>query len=116
MPAYRSVRCVLIIFIISGLGACQRDTGDITAPPPQNRSFADAIYHNGEIYTVDDDTPWAEALAVKDGKFMVVGSNETVSGMQGRWQQWGRTGPFPLSGIIIPSRPWLMPLSAANRV
>ena len=83
MPVYRSVRCVLIILIIAVLGACQQDTGDIAAPPPENRSFADAIYRNGKIYTVDDGAPWAEALAVKDGKFMAVGRNETVSGMQG---------------------------------
>jgi predicted amidohydrolase YtcJ len=29
---------------------------------------------NGRIYTVNEDQPWAEAVAVKDGKFFIVGS------------------------------------------
>ena len=37
------------------------------------RDAADTVYLNGRIYTVDDDQPWAEALAVKDGRLLAVG-------------------------------------------
>jgi predicted amidohydrolase YtcJ len=39
---------------------------------------ADVIYHGGEIVTVDDKNPTAEALAVKDGKIVAVGKKGDV--------------------------------------
>jgi len=44
---------------------------------------ADTVYTNGKIYTVNPDQPWAEALAIKDGKFMVVGSAADVEAVTG---------------------------------
>jgi len=44
---------------------------------------ADVIYKNGKIYTVDENQPWAEAVAIKDGKFFKVGSNDDVEGLAG---------------------------------
>ena len=35
------------------------------------------------IYTVDEAHPWAEAVAIKDGKFLVVGSNADVEALAG---------------------------------
>ncbi|MBR0988037.1 amidohydrolase [Bradyrhizobium liaoningense] len=45
------------------------DTADVPPPP------ADTVFLNGRIYTVDADHPWAEAVAIKDGKFTFVGSD-----------------------------------------
>jgi len=39
---------------------------------------ADAVYLNGAIYTVDSSNPWSEAVAIRDGRFIHVGSNEAV--------------------------------------
>jgi predicted amidohydrolase YtcJ len=39
---------------------------------------ADTVYTNGSIYTVDEAQPWVEAVAIKDGKFLKVGTNEAV--------------------------------------
>jgi len=39
---------------------------------------ADLVLHNAQIYTVDEDQPEAEALAVRDGRLLMVGSNEDV--------------------------------------
>jgi predicted amidohydrolase YtcJ len=36
---------------------------------------ADAVYLNGAIYTVDASNPWVEAVAIRDGIFVYVGSN-----------------------------------------
>lgn len=39
---------------------------------------ADLVVRNGTIWTVDDDNPRAEAIAVTDGRFIYVGSNAGV--------------------------------------
>ena len=38
------------------------------------KETADTIYTNGKIYTVNEAQPWAEAVAIKDGKFIKVGT------------------------------------------
>ena len=40
--------------------------------------IADTIYHNGAIITINDDQPRAEAVAVKDGKILAVGTKGEV--------------------------------------
>ena len=42
------------------------------------KSPVDLIVHNANIYTVDDDFSKAQAFAVKDGKFVAVGDEETI--------------------------------------
>jgi len=44
---------------------------------------ADTVYTNGRIYTVNEAQPWVEAAAIKDGKFLVVGSNADVEAVTG---------------------------------
>ena len=44
----------------------------------EQNSAADLIIHNGKIVTVDNDFSIAEAAAVKDGKFMQVGTEDSV--------------------------------------
>ncbi|MGI9524193.1 MAG: amidohydrolase [Hyphomicrobiaceae bacterium] len=44
---------------------------------------ADTVYTNGKIYTVNEKYPWAEAVAVKDGKFIVVGSAANAKAVTG---------------------------------
>ena len=44
---------------------------------------ADTIYTNGKIYTVNEAQPWVEAAAIKDGKFIKVGSTAEVEALQG---------------------------------
>lgn len=44
---------------------------------------ADTVYINGKIHTVNAAQPWAEAVAIKDGKFLVVGSNAEVEAVTG---------------------------------
>ena len=39
---------------------------------------ADSVYTNGKIYTVNKNQPWAEAVAIKDGKFIAVGSSAAI--------------------------------------
>jgi predicted amidohydrolase YtcJ len=44
---------------------------------------ADTVYTNGRIYTVNEAQSWAEAVAIKDGRFLVVGSNADVEAVTG---------------------------------
>jgi predicted amidohydrolase YtcJ len=48
------------------------------------QSTADTVYTNGKIYTVNEKQPWAEAVAIKDGKFVKVGSNADVKANTGK--------------------------------
>ena len=45
--------------------------------------FADTIFINGGIYTVDAKRSWAEAAAVRDGRIVAVGRNEEVLPLKG---------------------------------
>ncbi len=40
---------------------------------------ADSVYLNGKIYTVNDRQAWAEAVAIKDGKFIYVGDSKSAT-------------------------------------
>ena len=44
--------------------------------PPM--AVADRVLRNGAIYTVNDAQPWVEAVAIADGRFVAVGSDEEI--------------------------------------
>ncbi|MCG8581481.1 MAG: amidohydrolase, partial [Bacteroidales bacterium] len=46
--------------------------------------IADTIYLDGKIYTVNSEQKWAEAFAVKDGRFIKVGTNIEVQKLKGK--------------------------------
>ena len=58
-----------VFFIIS---TCTR------AESTQTVASNDVIYHNAVIYTVNPLRPWAESIAVRNGKIVAVGSNEEI--------------------------------------
>ena len=45
---------------------------------------ADLVVRNARVYTLEPGTPRAEAFAVRDGRFIAVGSNDAVSTLAGR--------------------------------
>lgn len=45
---------------------------------------ADVIYTNAEIYTLDPERPWANAVAIQDDKIISVGSGEDVKKFVGK--------------------------------
>lgn len=47
-------------------------------------SIANLIVIRAKIYTVNPSQPWAEAVAIKDGKFIAVGTNEEVMRYAGK--------------------------------
>ena len=62
---------------------------------------ADTVYTNGKIYTVNEAQPWAEAVAIKEGKFLVVGANSDVESMTGdATEVVNLGGRFVMPGIV----------------
>jgi predicted amidohydrolase YtcJ len=62
-----------------GIGAMALVAGVACTPAgPKPEQMADAIFTNGDIVTVDDARPSAEALAVKDGKILALGTRAEV--------------------------------------
>ena len=46
-------------------------------------AVADAIYVNARIYTVNSDQPWADAVAIRDGRFVHVGDRAGAEAYRG---------------------------------
>jgi predicted amidohydrolase YtcJ len=55
-----------------------------SAPAKAKDVKADVVYRNGFVYTVDSIRSRAQAFAVKDGKFIAVGSNEDMKAVTGK--------------------------------
>lgn len=62
---------------------------------------ADVVYTNGKIYTVNETQPWAEAVAIKDSRFVVVGSNDDIAAVTGAGTETvDLNGQFVMPGLI----------------
>lgn len=58
-------------------------TGFLLIVPAHAQEIADKIYLGGAIVTIDDAAPTADAVAIRDGRILAVGSVETVTAHQG---------------------------------
>ncbi|HIB02513.1 MAG TPA: hypothetical protein EYO21_01645, partial [Candidatus Marinimicrobia bacterium] len=58
---------------------------------------ADLVLKNGTMWTVDKSNPTAEAVAVKNGKFIYVGSDQDV----GKHVREGATEVIDLQGLFV---------------
>ena len=47
------------------------------------RLFAESVYKNANVITVDPQNPRAQAVAIRDGKFVGIGSNDDIEGLIG---------------------------------
>jgi predicted amidohydrolase YtcJ len=81
-----------LLFLISFsivLSNCSPSSDDPVSEPAAKATvteaavLADVVYTNGKIYTVNEAQPWAEAVAIRDGKYMVVGSVGEVEAVTG---------------------------------
>jgi len=68
----------------------------VLASPALAADPADAIYHGGDVVTIDDKNPTAEAVAVKGGKIIAVGKKEDVLKLKGE-----KTTLIDLSGRCL---------------
>ena len=77
----------------------------------QPTEFADTVYTNGNIYTVNEAQPWAEAVAVKDGKLIFVGAAADAEGVTGESTSVvDLGGNFVMPGIFdLHTHPFITP-------
>lgn len=62
---------------------------------------ADAVLSNGRIYTVDTAQPWAQAVAIEDGRFVYVGNDEGVKKyIDQDTVEYDLQGKFVLPGLV----------------
>lgn len=67
---------------------------------PASSAAADLVFTNGRIYTVDDAHPWVEAVAIKDGHFLAIGTNEDMTPyMNADTLQHDLDGQFVMPGL-----------------
>lgn len=83
MPIHKSIVVMTLLILLACVNA-------------QNQTNADLILINGKIYTVESDQPWAEACAIKDGKFVAVGQTGAIQKYQGK-----RTEVIDLKGRLV---------------
>lgn len=81
---------IAITFVIMGvLGACKRHE----AP--------DYVLFNAVVFTADEATPEAEAIAIKGDRIVAIGSNEAIRALGGTRTQWhDMEGAFVMPGLI----------------
>jgi predicted amidohydrolase YtcJ len=85
---------------------------------PDAAATADSIYYGGSIVTVNDAQPTAEAVAVKDGKILMVGSrSEIEKAHKGEATTMiDLAGKTLVPGFIDPHSHYINSLSVANQV
>ncbi len=86
--AYRLPLILLVLFVAAsceraGTISCE-PTGTISCEPTATINSggvktADMLLLNGKVYTVNPEQPWAESVAVLDGKILAVGSTREMS-------------------------------------
>ena len=82
---------IFAALILASLAGCSDNKVEI----------ADVIYKNGKIYTVNESQPWAEAVAVKNGKFLKVGTNAEILAVKGAETEIiDLAGKFVMPGMI----------------
>ena len=90
------MRMAVAILVPVAVWGCQKKQASLPVA-----EMADIILTNGKIYTGNSDQPWAEALAIKDGLLLSVGSSEEVAGFEGDSTKVGDLlGQMAMPGII----------------
>ena len=82
----------MLVCFCASLAACSKN--ESSAPEPQN--YADYVFLNATVYTVNDDAPEAQAVAVADNKIVYVGSTDDAYSFIG-----GSTEVLDLSGGML---------------
>jgi predicted amidohydrolase YtcJ len=70
---HRTPVIVAIFLVILGVSSCTH----------QSRTPADTVLIHAEIYTVNKEEPRAQAIAIREGKIVAVGSDEEIAAYQG---------------------------------
>jgi predicted amidohydrolase YtcJ len=69
----RALEIVLILIGVLGISACKQ----------QKSTLADTVLIHANIYTVNPKEPWAQAMALRAGKIIAVGSDKAIDAYRG---------------------------------
>lgn len=79
-----STKVVALALLATGLAGCQKAPETATAPAATATvQAADLVLTNGKIYTVNPEQPWAQAVAISDGKYRYIGDASGVGDLVG---------------------------------
>ncbi|GGZ71814.1 amidohydrolase [Algibacter mikhailovii] len=79
----KKIQFILSFLLVGLLIACNSDGKNNSASSAAEIVVADKVLQNGTIETMNPDQPTAEAVAMKDGKIVFVGSNNNVKDFVG---------------------------------
>lgn len=81
----RSIPCALfaVPLLVAVLSPASWLRAQSASFPPELIRYADMVLYNGSILTADDRFTIAEAVAIRDGKFLAVGTNEKILSLAG---------------------------------
>jgi len=101
-----------LMLVLAAVVVLAQKTTQTTPTNAARKGAADIVFTNGRIYTVNDKQPWAEAVAVKDGRLMEVGSIKDIAAFVGeRTRVVDLGGAFAMPGFIDdhihPAQPYL---------
>ncbi len=71
----RRSSCVIILALLAGCPSAHAQQTDLNAPT--------LVLVNGKILTMDGQSRTAEAVAIRDGKFLAIGDSPTIRSMAG---------------------------------
>lgn len=67
---------LLLCAMIFGSGSCSKTNESISLP---NENSTQKMYFNARIYTVNDVSPWAEAMVIDGSKILFIGTNTAAT-------------------------------------
>ena len=95
------IRTLVFAIMISLVGCSSNNQPTTETDNAPVVDAADTVYTNGKIYTVNEAQPWAEAVAIKDGKIIAVGSNADVEALKGDGTKVNDLGgKFVMPGLV----------------
>ncbi len=77
---YRYAMGLLMLFCLAVGSAWGQSAQDL---PAEVIAYADIIFYNGKVLTTDENFTIEEAAAIRNGKFLAVGSSERILAMAG---------------------------------
>lgn len=91
------ITCLLLL----GLAACNNQGSPGSAEPATiepKSAFADVVVRDTTVYTLNPAQPWAQAVAIRDGQIVMVGSNVEAAALIGpETQVFSQPG-----GLVMP--------------
>ena len=75
-------RCTLALVLLT-VAACDKQASDTSTAPGMPQAMADLLFTNGYVYTVDSRQTVAQAVAVRNGEILAVGSSEELASYAG---------------------------------